>query len=81
VLAAATVLFAGGLTPGLASGAGASSTTPQCNTAVLTAKLLAGSPGGGQRFATVVLTNAGAQHRGPASPRLGRAMTSTTGAR
>jgi hypothetical protein len=48
-----------GLVTAAAAPAGASSTTPECSTAELSAKLLPGSPGAGQRYATVVLTNAG----------------------
>jgi len=61
LLAAVTVLSAGGLTAALATTAGATTTTPQCSTAMLDAQLKAGSPGAGQRFATVVLTNVGGQ--------------------
>jgi hypothetical protein len=39
--------------------AGASGTTAQCTTAELSARLLPGSPGAGQRYATVVLTDTG----------------------
>jgi hypothetical protein len=39
------------------SASGATGATPQCSTADLAAQLRAGSPGAGQRYATIVLTN------------------------
>ena len=48
-----------GLITAAAAPAGASGTTPECGTAELSARLLPGSPGAGQRYATVVLTNTG----------------------
>jgi hypothetical protein len=54
------VLGLGAAAVSLAPFAGATTTattTPQCSTADLSAQLKAGSPGAGQRYATVVLTN------------------------
>ena len=56
-LAAAGVLAVGGLGLAVAPTAGAVPTTPRCSTAGLAAQLKPGSPGAGQRYATVVLTN------------------------
>src|SRR4051812_47804637 len=50
-----------GLIGTAAPAAGAGSAPAQCTTADLGARLLPGSPGAGQRFATVVLTNTGGQ--------------------
>jgi hypothetical protein len=44
-------------TAGAATATTAASTPPQCSTAGLGVQLKAGSPGAGQRYATVVLTN------------------------
>jgi hypothetical protein len=41
--------------------AGAAAAAPGCGTAGLSVQLLPGSPGAGQRYATVVLTNTGGQ--------------------
>ena len=60
VAGASTVLALGATAVVLAPLAGASTSTtaaPQCSTADLSAQLKAGSPGAGQRYATVVLTN------------------------
>jgi hypothetical protein len=60
VTAAAAALAVGTAGVLLAPTAGAttaSSATPQCSTADLSAQLKAGSPGAGQRYATIVLTN------------------------
>jgi hypothetical protein len=57
VLAVALVVGLGTLGMASGSAAGATSTTAQCSTADLSAQLKAGSPGAGQRYATVVLTN------------------------
>src|SRR6476661_6074903 len=60
VAAAAAALAVGTAGVLLAPTAGAptgTSTAPQCSTADLSAQLKAGSPGAGQRFATMVLTN------------------------
>jgi hypothetical protein len=59
-LVAAATLGAGLVSAAAAPTAGASSTTPECGTAELSARLLPGSPGAGQRYATVVLTKASA---------------------
>jgi hypothetical protein len=58
-LVAAATLGIGVISAAAAPAAGARSTPPQCTTAELGARLLPGSPGAGQRYATVVLTNAG----------------------
>jgi hypothetical protein len=58
-LVGAAALGIGLLSAAAAPAAGASSTTAECSTATLTARLLPGSPGAGQRYATVVLTNTG----------------------
>ena len=58
-LVAAAALGIGVISAAAAPAAGARSTPPQCTTAELGARLLPGSPGAGQRYATVVLTNAG----------------------
>jgi len=58
-LVGAATLGLGLVTAAAAPAAGASSTAPECRTAELSARLLPGSPGAGQRYATVVLTNAG----------------------
>lgn len=54
----AATLALGAAAVSLAPLAGATTTaTPQCSTSDLSTQLKAGSPGAGQRFATVVLTN------------------------
>jgi hypothetical protein len=58
-LVAAATLGIGLISAAAAPAAGARSTTPECSTAELGARLLAGSPGAGQRYVTVVLTNTG----------------------
>jgi hypothetical protein len=58
-LAAAAMLGMGLIGAAAAPAAGASPTTPACTTADLSARLLPGSPGAGQRYATVVLTDTG----------------------
>jgi hypothetical protein len=57
VLAVAAALGLGTLGMASAQAAGATTAPAQCSTADLSAHLKAGSPGAGQRFATVVLTN------------------------
>ena len=54
---AAVGLTAAGLAA--AGSAGAAPAAPRCSTAGLSVQLKAGSPGAGQRYATVVLTNTG----------------------
>ncbi|HEV7210770.1 MAG TPA: DUF4232 domain-containing protein [Blastococcus sp.] len=56
-LASVGVLAVGGLGLAAAPTAGAVTTTRQCSTADLAVSLKPGSPGAGQRYATVVLTN------------------------
>src|SRR4051794_25263594 len=58
-LVAAATLGIGLISAAAAPAAGARSTTPECSTAELGARLLPGSPGAGQRYGTVVLTNTG----------------------
>jgi hypothetical protein len=58
-LVGAAALGLGLITAAAAPAAGATSTTAECRTASLSARLLPGSPGAGQRYATVVLTNTG----------------------
>ena len=57
VLAAAVVLGLGTLGMAGVSAAGAATGVAQCHTADLSAQLKPGSPGAGQRYATVVLTD------------------------
>ena len=57
VLVCALVLGLGTLGMASVPAAGAASSVTQCSTADLSAQLKAGSPGAGQRYATVVLTN------------------------
>jgi Domain of unknown function (DUF4232) len=57
VLAAAVVLGLGTLGMAGVSAAGAATGVAQCHTADLSGQLKPGSPGAGQRYATVVLTN------------------------
>src|SRR3954470_4925823 len=57
VLAGALVLGLGTLGLAVVPTAGAVGNVAQCSTADLSAQLKAGSPGAGQRYATVVLTN------------------------
>jgi hypothetical protein len=56
-VAGAVVLGLGTLGMASVPAAGATTASTQCSTADLSAQLKAGSPGAGQRFATVVLTN------------------------
>jgi hypothetical protein len=58
-LAGAAVLGLAALGATAAPAAGAVSTPGRCTTAELGARLLPGSPGAGQRYATVVLTDTG----------------------
>ena len=57
VLAVAVVLGLGTLGMASGSAAGATTAAAPCGTADLSAQLKAGSPGAGQRYATVVLTD------------------------
>jgi Protein of unknown function (DUF4232) len=57
VLSATAVLGAGALGAAIAPTASAAAGPSQCRTADLSAQLKPGSPGAGQRYATVVLTN------------------------
>jgi hypothetical protein len=57
VVAAAVALGLGTLGMASLPAAGATTAPAQCGTADLSARLKAGSPGAGQRYATVVLTN------------------------
>jgi hypothetical protein len=57
VLAAAIALTLGTLGTVSVPAAGATTAVAQCSTADLSAQLKPGSPGAGQRYATVVLTN------------------------
>jgi len=57
VLSAAVVLGLGTLGMASVPAAGATTGVAQCSTADLSGQLKAGSPGAGQRYATVVLTN------------------------
>ena len=57
VLTAAVVLGLGTLGMAGVSAAGATTVVAQCGTADLSGQLKPGSPGAGQRYATVVLTN------------------------
>jgi hypothetical protein len=57
VVAAAVALGLGTLGMASLPAAGATAAPAQCGTADLSAQLKAGSPGAGQRYATVVLTN------------------------
>ena len=60
VLAVAVVLGLGTLGMASGSAAGATTAAAPCGTSDLSAQLKAGSPGAGQRYATVVLTDTGA---------------------
>ena len=57
VLAGVAVLAVGVLAVGLLAPAGAAAAPGQCGTADVGVTLKAGSPGAGQRYATIVLTN------------------------
>ena len=57
IAAAASALALGVVGVALPSASAATGATPQCSTADLAAQLKAGSPGAGQRYATIVLTN------------------------
>src|SRR3954454_16344813 len=57
VLATAVVLGLGTLGMASVPASGAPTASAQCSTADLSAQLKPGSPGAGQRYATVVLTN------------------------
>jgi uncharacterized protein DUF4232 len=59
LLAGAAAIGIGALSAAAVPAASAGGTTPGCTTADLGARLLAGSPGAGQRYATVVLTDTG----------------------
>jgi hypothetical protein len=56
-LAATAALAVGGITAAVAPAASAAGGPPECRTVDVGAQLKAGSPGAGQRYATVVLTN------------------------
>ena len=58
-LTGAAVLGMAALAAAAAPGAAAAPTSGACTTSDLSVRLLAGSPGAGQRFATVVLTDTG----------------------
>ena len=60
VLAVAAVLGLGTLGTASGSAAGATTAVAPCATSDLSAQVKAGSPGAGQRYATVVLTDTGA---------------------
>lgn len=57
VAGAVSALALGAVGLALPSASAATGATPQCSTADLGAQLKAGSPGAGQRYATIVLTN------------------------
>jgi len=60
VVVATAVLGAGGIAAAVAPAASAAGGLPECRTVDVGAQLKAGSPGAGQRYATVVLTNTSA---------------------
>ena len=57
VAAAVSALALGAVGLALPSASASTGATPQCSTADLAAQVKAGSPGAGQRYATIVLTN------------------------
>jgi hypothetical protein len=57
IAAAVSALALGAMGFAVSPASGATSATSQCSTPDLTAQLKAGSPGAGQRYATIVLTN------------------------